>query len=354
MSFMRKYTMVLKCSYFLLMVQRLTLWYIRLGDASLNRKVRNRIYAAAKQLKEIKQLDGPGKQQRILAASKTFKELEGLEKQRVYKYLPSNAWTQNVWDLKPTYCLILFTANRRIEIDLREETSAAGGRFEPGVPRIFANHSKSAAAELVVTCPDKAFDWHVAVEANIAAHGTPEEYKRLIKSLRPSNAALPTEYDFPVVAVPETALLAAKVENVACKVSWTFECRDSPYNVECSVYHEWMDNSLSKYLHRKRAPHQPPSIIHIDTAKQTPRPRKACGISVYGQTWDSDMIELSPAKHDFVSNFVGAFFNNQLDQDLVKLSRSFLDEIEFLLDIASAEDVRPEQGQSQVEAATLL
>ncbi|PSR91940.1 hypothetical protein BD289DRAFT_201829 [Coniella lustricola] len=325
-----------------------------LGDESLNLKLRNRLYEAAKQAKEIQQLDGIEKQQRAHATSKTFKELEDLERQPVYKYLPFNSWHENIWEMKPTYCLIFFTANRRIEIDVTETATTNGTLFDAAAPRIFANHSGSAAVEVVVACPDKVFDWHVAVEADIAAHVVPEEYTTFVQSLKFSNAARATEYDFPAVAVPETALIAAKIENVACKVSWTFECRDSPYNLECSVYHEWTDDSLSRFLHRKRAPHQPPSIIHIDTAKQMPRPRKACGISLYGQTWSSELLELSPADRDFASKLVGIFFNGQLGQNPADLSRGFLGEIEFLLDIIGAEDIQSEQVEPEARAVTLL
>lgn len=251
------------------------------------------------------------------------------------RYQAPDPRIESLRDTKPQYCLVFFSGDRRIEVDVRYDPHESDSPYTAATPRVFANHQKAAVVEIAVACPDNKFDWHLAVQADIGASGIPEEYYNLVRGLRFKSGNPEKDIDFPATSVNEALLLAAKIDNIACKVSWTFECRRNPYCVEVSVYHEWNDNSMVNFLRRKRNYREPPKTLHIDTTGgKTRKPTRSCGISVYNQAWDDEIRELNPARRDFVPNFVDSFFYHQ---EPLSLSGGFLEEIKYLLETATAD-----------------
>ncbi|KAF3764906.1 hypothetical protein M406DRAFT_70580 [Cryphonectria parasitica EP155] len=249
------------------------------------------------------------------------------------RYQALDSRLEHLSDIKPKYCLVFFSRDRRIEVDVQYDTRDPRSPYTPAAPRVFAEYQKAAVVEIAVGCPEKICDWHLAVEADIGARGIPEAYQNLVKGLQFPKGRPKNDFDFPATAVSEALLRAAKIDNVACKVSWTFECRKTPYCVEVAVYHEWKDNSLSRHLYRRRTQPAPGQVVQINTANKKLKSTKGCGITLYGQGWDDEMQELNPVSGTFVPDFVHALAGHQ---DLVDFSSNFLREMECLLDNVAA------------------
>lgn len=244
------------------------------------------------------------------------------------KFTPASATVIYLRDVKPKYCLVFFAGNRRIELDVQYDPDPELPNLRPtaAAPRIYESHARFSAAEIAVACPDQNFDWHMAVEGDIASeeYGTQEVHdvialaKRIEFNKPPENS-----FEFPAFTVPFGAISAAKVDRVACKVTWVFEYVQKPLFVEVSVYHDW--HEVIQGFRDAGS-----SRLRLDTA-QEPMPVKSCGVNLYGQEWDSKMQTMDPASGTFDQDFLALFSDGSSSEGVDGL----LQEIEYLLGLLS-------------------
>lgn len=273
----------------------LKLIFGRLGDAQRSLDLREHIYAMDNTLDPF--------EQRFQAAQATILYLR---------------------DVKPTYCLVFFSGNRRIEVDVQYDPDPALPNLCPTAanPRIYESCKKLSAAEIAVACPDKKYDWHLIVESDTAAEGKDAAEILVMNTLaKDLEFSRPPEdsFEFPVFTASRALLGAAKIDNVSCKVSWTFEYIRKPYFVEISVYHDW--GQVVNYKSGKSL------RIRFDTAGH-PQPVKSCGIALYGREWDEKMHAMDPASGRFYRDFRKLFGNHGSHADVDGL----LEEVDYLLD----------------------
>lgn len=244
------------------------------------------------------------------------------------KFTPDSATVINLRDVKPKYCLVFFAGSRRIELDVQYDFDPSLPNLRPtaAAPRIYESVSKISAAEIVVACPDHKFDWHLVVEGDIAAdeYGTREvdDLNALASSIQFSKPA-EDSFEFPAFNIPPASLNTAKIDRMACRVTWAFEYTQKPLFVEVSVYHDW-EGAV-----------QPPKgpgrgSLLFDTARK-PEPAKSCGINLYGREWDTKMQAMDPVSGHFDQDFLGLFSDNGSSESV----QGLLQEIEYLLDILS-------------------
>lgn len=241
---------------------------------------------------------------------------------------------ENLRDVRPKYCLIFFSGNHRVEVDIQREHDGPHS-FTASAPRVYKSFNKSLVAEIAVACPDKKFDWHVSVESDVGAHMVDQNYRTLAKDL--TFGALPVHhFDFPVFHASRAALCAANIDNVACKVYWTFDCANGPYCVEIAVNHDWKDSPVSK---RIRGPRAPAEFTFNTSGCNSPLPSKSCLMSLYGIDWDDKMAGTNPTSGQFEEQFADLFCDQD---DLVSGAGQLLEEVDCLLDIATTEAGGPE------------
>lgn len=236
---------------------------------------------------------------------------------------------EDLREVKPKYCMIFFSGNRRVEVDVQCEHDGPHG-ITASVPRVYKSCNKSLVAEIAVACPDKKFDWHVSVESDIDADMVDQNIQHLAKSL--TFGAVPVNhFDSPACHVSRAALLAASVDHVACRVCWTFGCATSPYSVEVAVNHAFGDRLMFQRIQEGTAP----ASITFDTCGGVgPQSSKKCAVSLCGFDWDDKIAGINPANSQFAERFTSLFCHqNEVELGAVQLLR----EVDYLLDVADTE-----------------
>lgn len=252
-------------------------------------------------------------------------------------------------EAKPKFCLIFWSGNRRVELDVQRErdgakpgareTKASGTKHKAhsmtaSAPRVYKSFKKSLVAEIAVACPDEKFDWHVVVESDIGggADGVVEQrFTNLCTALQFGNEPV-NGFDFPITSAPRSTMVAAGVDKVAYKVYWTFECSQSPYKVEVAVYHD------SKVGFGTRL--RDPKSSFVVPFRQIMMPIKSCGVSLYGHQWDRKLRGMSPASGQFPAEFANLFSSpvrGDEEGDHVSGISKLLNEMEHLLKTTTAE-----------------
>lgn len=251
------------------------------------------------------------------------------------RFIAEDHEIEELRDVRPKYCLVFLSGNRRVEVDVQCEHDGPH-RFTASAPRVYKSFNKSLVAEIAVACPDKKLDWHVSVESDVGADMVDQSFRNLAKAV--VFGVVPVNhFDFPVFHVPRAALCAANVDNVACKVYWTFGCTKGPYCVEVAVNHDWKDQPLSK---RTRGQKAPVGYTFDASGCMAPLPFKSCLMSLYGVEWDDKMCGTNPASGQFEEKFADLFSH---EDDLVSGVGQLLEEVDYLLDIATIEAGGPEQ-----------
>ncbi|ROW11180.1 hypothetical protein VMCG_01484 [Cytospora schulzeri] len=219
------------------------------------------------------------------------------------KFMGTSATILSIRDIKPKYCLILFAKGLRVEVDIKYEPRYHQDATAESI-RSFHCARRDRVVEVAVSCPDREFDWHLSVETEANASRIPPEITNFVKhGLKFRHPA--SEEDFLVTGVDDRLLRAANINEVACKVSWTFEFTEKPYRLEVSVYHEWGSAFL-------RTPSQ--QWRTLNTAA-VPGPTKSCGIMMYSQEWDEKMQEINKPggpHSDFAIGFPELFHGGEL------------------------------------------
>lgn len=253
------------------------------------------------------------------------------------KFVTDDYSLESLRDVKPKYCLVFFSGNSRIEIDVQEDQA---GIYPPtaSAPRVYKLFKKSIVAEVAVACPDKKYDWHLSVESDIGVDMVTEKFRMLARALvfvrGPKG-----NFEFPVTRVPRIALMDANIDNVACKVYWKFDCGKNPYSVEVAAYHDWETSLLGNVL---KNPNSPASsfVIFDTTGIDSPKPAKSCAMCLYRYDWDDKMRDLNPASRNFTKEFADLFSEQG---DLQSGTRQLLEEVDYLIDTATTEAGGPEQ-----------
>lgn len=128
--------------------------------------------------------------------------------------------------------------------------------------------------------------------------------------------------DFLLTEMNIYLLRTASIDNVACKVFWTFQTANTPYYLEVAVYHEWDAGFFEKIdpAHPWKA---------VNTA-DVPRPIKSCGISLYGHEWDHQIRDINKPgggrQADFSKGFPELFVNDDSSSNI----EHFLQEMQRL------------------------
>lgn len=244
------------------------------------------------------------------------------------KFAPTSATTLELRDVKPKYCLVLFSGNRRIELDVQYDPDPTFPNLRPtaSAPRIYESAAKFSAAEIAVACPDHKFDWHLVVEGDIAAEENGSQgFKDVVALAKSIEFDKPSEgsFEFPAFTISVGLYHVAKIDNVACKVTWAFDYVQKPLVVEASVYHDWQGAAQIF-----RSPGG--GTLNFDTT-QRPGPVKSCGMSLYGREWNGMMQTIDPASGKFDQDFLELFSDNGSPDSLEGL----LEEVGYLLDILS-------------------
>ncbi|KAK7739952.1 hypothetical protein SLS53_005546 [Cytospora paraplurivora] len=244
------------------------------------------------------------------------------------KFMGSSATILSIRDIKPKYCLVLFAKDLRIEVDVKYEPGYQQNAAAESI-RAFSCARRDKVVEVVVSCPDRAFDWHLCVETEANAGRIPPEITHFVKHglqfKRP-----PSEAEFLLTRMDSNLLRAAGIDKIACKVSWTFDLTQKPYRLEVSVYHEWAPELL-------RTPGKQWRIL--DTTG-VPRPSKSCGIMLYSQEWDEKLQQINDPE-GLQSDFAKAFPELFVENNLAFGVESFLQEVQSLhgfTDLAAVPD----------------
>ncbi|KUI63152.1 hypothetical protein VP1G_10270 [Cytospora mali] len=233
------------------------------------------------------------------------------------KFVGASATILSIRDIKPKYCLVLFAKDLRFEVDIKYEPGyyqhAAAERI-----RGFSCARRDRVVEIAVSCPNRAFDWHLAIEAETSASRIPPEITNFVKHGITFKSPASDE-DFLVTKMDEILRRAANIDNIACNVSWTFEFAQKPYRLEISIYHEWGPEAIQSPSQQWRT---------FDTAG-VPPPIKSCGIMMYNQEWDDKMQQINNPggrKSDFANGFPELF----VEGDLAFGVENFLQEMKVL------------------------
>lgn len=128
--------------------------------------------------------------------------------------------------------------------------------------------------------------------------------------------------EFPFTKMNNHLLRAASIDNIACKVFWTFQTANDPYCLEVSVYHEWgadFFKATNSFLPWKV----------LDTAA-APQPIKSCGISFYGEDWDRKIRNINRAGGERQADFVNGFPDLFVNEDSSSSIEQFLREMQRL------------------------
>lgn len=238
-------------------------------------------------------------------------------------------------DVKPKYCLIFFSGNRRLEIDVQYEHDGPYN-FTASAPRVYKSFNKSLVADIAVACPDEKFDWHLSVESDVGADRVDSSFRNLAKALQFGVTPI-NHFDFPVIKAPRSALLDANIDNMVCKVYWTFTYVYRPYCVEVAVTHDWKNSPLSTNIRD----HTKPAIFNFDTADGRVGPIKSCLMSLYGFEWEDKMHGIDPTSGQFEKRFSDLF---SYRGDAETGASQLLEEIEYLQEIATIEAGGPEHS----------
>ncbi|KAJ4394310.1 hypothetical protein N0V93_003527 [Gnomoniopsis smithogilvyi] len=276
------------------------------------------------------------------------------EKPTLRRFVALDATIDRLTDVKPRFCLVFFSGNFRIEMDIFvEPTNMCSSRRanRPNLPtasspRIF-RFNKTVDADIVVACPDMAFDWKLSVDSDLSTDNVHNKFRDLAKELRFDQAPEDGQ-TFPAVHVSRASLRKANIDNVACKAMWTFECVKAPCHIVLTEYHDWDAYPLSSFMEKN------PRVAQFSfspTGRNCPVPNKSCAVSLYGDDWDEKMRNLSPASIKFADQIIDLFGR---DLDGEQYVDNLLHEIEFLLGITShaaaeAESLRaPPQATKEV------
>lgn len=245
-------------------------------------------------------------------------------------YIPEDPLVDTLRAVRRQYCLVFFSGNYRIEMDVQYHTNDASIPLTAGYPRVFHSFGKALQTEVVVACPDKKFDWQLCVESDIGAKEVAAEFIRLQRVVR--FGPVPEKgFDFPIAQVPRQLLRDAKIDNVACKVYLTFSCASVPFNFEVAVYHDWLHIPEYAKEHRPRAP----NTSFDTTGRGSPPPVKSCAVSFYGMSWDGALRELNVASRGFPMKFADVFslYGVELEDSIACMMK----EVDRLVDIATIE-----------------
>lgn len=182
---------------------------------------------------------------------------------------------------------------------------------------------------------NRKFDWHLSVEAETPKSRIPAEVfdfiARGLKFKRPVITESDFNDDFPMTQMNTYLLRDASIDNVACKVFWTFQTAKTPYCLEVSVYHEWGPGFFND-----------PNDFYPWKALNTaavPRPVKSCGVSFYGQDWDHKIRDINKAGGGRQADFANGFPDLFVDEDSNSSMEQFLREMQRLHDFTESASV---------------
>lgn len=251
---------------------------------------------------------------------------EDLQNPAAAQFYVADASEVSIRDMKPKFALVLFAKDLKIEVDISFDPKY---QFRPqvGSVRAFA-FKRDKVAEVAVACPNRMFDWHLSVEAEIPKSQIPAELLEFIHHGLRFKPAVSKKTgindDFLFTEMNNYLLRAASIDNVACKVFWNFQTAETPYYLEVAIYHEWGGGFLetSKPIYPWKA---------LDTAA-IPNPTKSCGVSFYGHEWDHKMRDINKPGRGRQADFVNGFPELFDSEDYSSSIEQFLEHIQRLHD----------------------
>ncbi|KAG8164855.1 hypothetical protein KVR01_005130 [Diaporthe batatas] len=241
------------------------------------------------------------------------------------QFYVADASEVSIRDMKPNFTLVLFAKDLKIEVDITYDPKY---HSHPHVGSVRAfSFKRDKVAEVAVACPNR-----IQIPAEVL-----EFIHYGLRFKPPVSKETGINDDFLVTEMNNYLLRAASIDNVACKVFWTFQTAETPYYLEVAVYHEWGGALLetSKPVYPWKA---------LNTAA-VPHPIKSCGVSIYGHDWDHKMRGMNkPGKErqaDFVNGFPELFDSEEYNTGI----EHFLQQIQRLHDFT---DLANESGQGLV------
>lgn len=191
-----------------------------------------------------------------------------------------------IMDLKlvqPTYSLVVFAKNLRLESDVVTT-------YQPPVlrqARVYDYGNREKRAEIVMSCPEKEIDWQLEVLTESNTKDYPSDLRTFLENGVKFAKFETNGPKFPQPQFSVDAARRASVDTVHGRVTWTFNIRNSSYRLEVSVYHEWK------------------SLEDVPT-KAAPM---SCGVSLFGQSWEDELRprNLTGQPRDFGRDFSALF-----------------------------------------------
>ncbi|POS80404.1 hypothetical protein DHEL01_v201214 [Diaporthe helianthi] len=231
----------------------------------------------------------------------TIYKTEDLDNPAVAEFYVTDASEVSIRETKPKFTLVLFAKDIKVEVDIVYDPKYEMNP-QTGSVRAFS-FKRDKVAEVAVSCPNRMFDWHLSVEAEIPRNQIPEELLQFIhhglKLRPPVSKKTGIKDDFVFTLVNNYFLRAASIDNIACKVFWNFQTIEAPYYLEVAVYHEWVGGFSET------------SNWWILNTVDVPQPIKSCGVSVYGHEWDHKMRQINKPglgrQADFANGFPKLF-----------------------------------------------
>ncbi|KAJ4424766.1 hypothetical protein N0V82_000485 [Gnomoniopsis sp. IMI 355080] len=274
------------------------------------------------------------------------------EEPAMRRFVALDATIDRLTDVKPRFCLVFFSGNFRIEMDIHMEPSRTMSSQRAkrmnlptaSSPRVF-RFNKTVDAEIVVACPDMKVDWQLSVDSDISADVVHNKFRDLAKELR-FDPVLEDGQMFPIAHASRVSLRNANIDSVACRAIWTFECVEAPCRIDFTEYHDWDAHPLSKFME------QCPQVTEFHfstTGRNCPLPNKSCAVSLYGDDWDEKLRNLSPASGKFAEQIIDLFGHGV---DGKRYVDSLIQEVEFLLGITSQAAVEAESLGQPTQATT--
>lgn len=269
----------------------------------------------------------------------TIYKTEDLDDPAATQFYVADASEISIQDMKPKFTLVLFAKDLKIEVDTSYDPKY---HSRPQVDSVRAfSFKRDKVAEIAVACPNRMFDWHLSVEAEIPKSQIPAELLEFIHhGLRfkpPVSKKTGINDDLLFTEMNNYLLRAASIDNVACKVFWNFQTAETPYYLEVAVYHEWGAGFLetSKPIYPWKA---------LNTAV-VPHPIKSCGVSIYGHEWDHKMRGINKPGRGRQADFVDGFPELFDSEDYSSSIEHFLQHIQRLHDFA---ELANDPGQEQI------
>ncbi|KAL1883862.1 hypothetical protein VTK73DRAFT_7650 [Phialemonium thermophilum] len=168
-------------------------------------------------------------------------------------------------DVQPKHHLIFRTAALDLEMEIIAvlDNDQSRLQYRPGPIKAYRRQKRSRSVEIVTSCPQLKHDWRLEVRARENLGSVPFTQDDISRSMK--FAAAEGNDTFPRPFFPKDFVAKYRIEGVQMRTFWAYRLKNTPYEVEISLYHGWPGPT------------------------NTPSKAMGCGISMKGMGWDDEL-----------------------------------------------------------------